>query len=151
MTTTPDRLREVALNLRLELDELPDHYRKGADGGLYHAINPEADEIIIRQLAAEGERGEIEGNRLAIERVRASLKEYPKNGGDLEILSEVDRLVKAEGERARRAGDALTTISKMPCLTNLLGESAEDNGGCSCAACIANDAIRREGGGGWMR
>jgi hypothetical protein len=53
----PDpRLREVAREARYEIDKLPDHYVKGADGGLYHATHPDADEIIVKHLAAEGER-----------------------------------------------------------------------------------------------
>ena len=32
---------------------------------------------------------------------------------------------------------ALQKISKMSCLTALLGESLEDNGGCGCACCTA--------------
>ena len=37
--------------------------------------------------------------------------------------------------------EALQHIAIAPCLTELLGENPEDNGGCSCRGCVAREAL----------
>lgn len=37
--------------------------------------------------------------------------------------------------------EALGKLSDFPCLTELLGEFPEDNGGCGCARCVARAVI----------
>src|ERR1051326_4591202 len=68
---TERTMQERALNLRLELDKLPDHYRKGADGGLYHAINPEADRLIAQALEEVAAAARDDGKRAERTRIGA--------------------------------------------------------------------------------
>jgi len=37
--------------------------------------------------------------------------------------------------------EALIAIKRMPCISMLLGELPEDNGGCGCASCTATAAL----------
>lgn len=51
--------RERARLLRIEINKLPDHHELGADGDLYHALNPAAELWLAQAFAdvrAEGDR-----------------------------------------------------------------------------------------------
>ena len=50
------KMRERARELRQKLDNLPDAYKQGADGGLYHCLSPEAEEAITQALLEVAQR-----------------------------------------------------------------------------------------------
>ena len=60
------------------------------------------------------------------------------NEDDFEHYYNATRRLSKEIVRLRQS---LEFITKMPCITELLGESPEDNGGCTCASCVAKAAL----------
>ena len=56
------------------------------------------------------------------------------------VAVELYRVAQRQAKTASEMLKALKTISKMPCLTTLLGESTWEDS-CGCASCVATAAI----------